>query len=381
LNVEERARLKSELDSRFASLTKWLNKNETEYAVVLKEEGEVYSGNYQYYGGGFASGEYGAIIVDSSGSRSAIAHEYSAERIRESGFYSRVYEIRQSIEELVSTLRGIVGNSSTALDASATKNVTDLFRSSSPKVPSKSLREFVFSQRAIKTAFEIQEMERAIGIAKKALARTVENLQSGVSTEQISRSLNKNLLDGAAIGPSFETDVRIRRNLNEDEVQKLRRGDLILVDFGAKLSSGYLSDVGRTIPFDSSGNQKINDFLEKVYSIKRAGLKKIVSGKTGSQVRDEIDQVIREHGFDSTHRPGHQIGLNVHEPFGPALAYGKENSGLLQEGNVVTWEPGIGLVKNRDKLNVNRFGMSHMEDMVLVGSPSRVLGNFKLEVF
>lgn len=381
MNSGARDRLRSELDSRFTSLTRWLNENEIEYAVLSKEEMEVYSGNYLYYGGGFASGEYGAIIVDSSGERSAIAHEYSAERIRESGFYSKVYEIRQSIEELVSTLRGILKNGSTALDASATQNTADLVRSNSINMVDNNLREFVFSQRAIKSAFEIQEMEKAIGIAKKALERTVGNFKSGMSTEQISRSLNKNLLDEGATGTSFETDVRIRRNLAEDEVQKLRGGDLVLFDFGAKLSSGYLSDVGRTIPFRSNGNQKIKDFMENVYSIKKAGLKKIVSGKTGNQVRAEIDEVISKHGFDSTHRPGHQIGLNVHEPYGPALAYGKESSGLLKDGNVVTWEPGIGLVKNRGKLNVNRFGMSHMEDMVLVGNPSKVLGNFKLEVF
>jgi len=372
-------RLKTELDSRFRRLVEWLNENDLDYAVILKEEIEVQSGNYLYYGGALTSGEYGAIVVDSSGERSAVVHEYSFERVKNSGLYSRVFEIRQSIEELVATLRRLVKDSITAIDSSATQNATNLLRSGGINMADKDLRKFVFSQRAIKSEFEIREMETAIGIAKRALESTIQSFKLGMTTEDISRSLNKNILDEDGIGTSFETDVRIRRNLGEAETRRLAKGDLILFDFGAKLSSMYLSDVGRTIPFSARGDTKIRDFMNDVYSIKRAGLKKIVSGHTGNQVRAEIDQVINEHGYDSTHRPGHQIGLNVHEPFGPALAYGEENSGQLQNGHVVTWEPGIGLAKNKDKLYRNRFGMAHMEDMVLVGNPSKTLGNLKLE--
>ena len=64
-------------------------------------------------------------------------------------------------------------------------------------------------------------------------------------------------------------------------------------------------------------------------------------------------------------------------PMGPHLNYGRENSGILKEGNVVTWEPGIGMKKT--KAHKNRFGMAHMEDMVLVSSNSRALGDMELE--
>jgi Xaa-Pro aminopeptidase len=371
-------RHRTELDSRIRRLGKWLNENSVQFAVILKEEIEVHNGNYLYYGGPFASGEYGAIIVAASGEISAIAHEYAFERVKNSGIFSKVYEIRQSIEELVATLRSLVKDSSVAVDSSTTQNAMDLIRTSGIQTVDRNLRDFVYAQRAVKSEFEVREMERAIGISKRALQTTIQDFAPGMTTEEISRNLDKNILDEGGIGTSFETTVMIRRNLEEREIRKLSRGDLVLFDFGAKLSSMYLADVGRTIPF-ASKDSKTRDFMNDVYSIKRAGLKKIVSGHSGNQVRSEIDQVLRELGYDSTHRPGHQIGLNVHESFGPALAYGEENSAPLQTGNVVTWEPGIGLVKNRDKLYKNRYGMIHMEDMVLVGSPSKMLGNFKLE--
>jgi Xaa-Pro aminopeptidase len=192
--------------------------------------------------------------------------------------------------------------------------------------------------------------------------------------------LNKSILDEGGTGTSFETDIMLRRNLEESEVDSgLSRGDLVLFDFGAKLPSTYLSDVRRTIPFSTGSNEKLRNFMNDVYSINREGLRKTSSGKTGNQVREDIDSIIKEHGYVSAHRPGHQIGLNVHEPFGPELAYGEENSIQLKPGNVVTWEPGIGLSKNDKRMYRNRFGMAHLEDMVLVGTPSKVLGDLKLE--
>jgi Xaa-Pro aminopeptidase len=140
----------------------------------------------------------------------------------------------------------------------------------------------------------------------------------------------------------------------------------------------YPSDIGRTVPFGAR-SETVLDFLSNAVSIKKAGLRKINAGMSGNSVREEIDSVIQEHGYVSTHRPGHQIGLNVHEPYGPHLAYGKENASKLRKGNLVTWEPGIGF-PSEEQQPKNRFGMAHMEDMVQVADrDSRMLGNFPLE--
>ena len=103
---------------------------------------------------------------------------------------------------------------------------------------------------------------------------------------------------------------------------------MILFDFGVKLPSGFLSDVGRTMPFWS--RKKVEDFLDDVYLIKASGLKLIRSHRTGNKVREDVDQIIRKFGYESTHRPGHQIGLNVHEPYGQHLDMGEENTSQLQ---------------------------------------------------
>ena len=366
-----------EQTARFKRLQKWLEQNELKVAVFLKEELESFNGNYYYYGGGKASGEYGAIIFDSSGGRTAIAHEYSFERVKSSGYYDEVLETRQSIDELALVIRHYLERKypkvKMAIDQSASSNALRMIGG----VKNNSLRDFVFRERSVKSRYEIGEMEIAIDVARRALERTMDRLNPGLTVEDLTVMLNRSMIEEGGSGNSFETDIRIRRGFDESEIEKIQSGDLVLFDFGTRIGSMYLSDIGRTIPYKPG--EKAIEFMKQVCTIKREGLKKIKSGKSGNEVRADIDSLIKEHGFVSTHRPGHQIGLNVHEPYGPALAYGKENSGELREGNVVTWEPGIGIPSNR--MHERRFGMAHMEDMILVGGNSKALGNLELEYF
>jgi Xaa-Pro aminopeptidase len=368
-----------ERKSRANRLSKWLEKNEFGAAVFLQEEIELVNGNFLYYSGGHISSEYAALIIDSSGNQSALAHEYSFERVKDSGDFSEVYEIRQSIDHLAITLQRVIEENylrqSVAVDYGVSANALDRIRESGVNAQPNSLREFVFNERSTKSPYEIQEMKRAIDVARRALEFTLDRLKGRMSVKEVTTVLNASIIENGASKSSFETDIRFRRGFDEKEASKLLPGDLVLFDFGARIDSTYLSDIGRTIPFRA--DKKTVDFMKDVCAIKREGLKKIGKGKSGNKVRSEIDEILQEHGYASTHRPGHQIGLNVHEPFGPHLAYGEENSGSLQDGNVVTWEPGIGIPKNG--LPKNRFGMAHMEDMVLVGDNPKMLGNLPLE--
>ena len=372
-----------ELRSREKRLRRWLSRNDFYVAVFLKEELELVNGDYLYYGGAQTSGEYAAILVDSSGEKSAIAHEYSFERVKASGNYSHVYEIRQSAGELFGLLRRSIlpryRKNKVAFDfGTLSASSLHLLEDVGISATKNQLKEFVSSERSIKSEYELKEMVRAIEISKKAFEKTIDTLKVGATIAEITNRLYTSMIDEGGISSSFEIDIRLRRDMEETEdVARIERGDLVLFDFGTRLHSAYLSDVGRTIPFGKPG-EKTKDFMGKVLAVKKEGLKEIRSGVSGNDVRRGIDQIIREHGFESTHRPGHQIGLNVHEPYVPHLNLGEENSARLSKGNVVTWEPGIGF--GGSNLPKNRFGMAHMEDMVHVGSSrSEVLGKFDMQ--
>jgi Xaa-Pro aminopeptidase len=368
-----------ERKKRVSKLRKWLASKELDAAVFLKEDIELNNYNYVYYGGGLAAEEYSAIILDVSGNTAAVVQEHAYENVRSSDQFSKVLGTRQSMDQLISAIRdltdgkyrvGAVRVDSSSLTSNAAKKLEQI-----AIMPDQSLTEFVYSERSRKSDFEIEQIEKAIRIGRKSLEKTVDSLKVGDKLNEIALCLKKSMLDEGAASESFATDVKIKQGVTEKDLQRLERGSLLLFDFGVRLESQYLSDMGRTIPFGA--NNALSDLMESVCEIKRLGLRTIRSGKTGNEVRGEIDEIIRKFEYVSVHRPGHQIGLNVHEPYEPNLAYGEENNKPLQERNVVTWEPGVGL--NNPELAPVRFGLAHMEDMVLVGANSKMLGNVPLK--
>jgi Xaa-Pro dipeptidase len=119
--------------------------------------------------------------------------------------------------------------------------------------------------------------------------------------------------------------------------RRLAKSDVVLIDAGCKVR-GYTSDVTRTVSFGAP-----SDEVRKVYAAvdraQRAGIEALRAGATGEEVDRAARQVVEEAGYGSafTHRLGHGLGMDGHEP--PYLVRG--NAVPLSAGNAVTVEPGI----------------------------------------
>ncbi|HEY6050743.1 MAG TPA: Xaa-Pro peptidase family protein, partial [Thermoanaerobaculia bacterium] len=119
--------------------------------------------------------------------------------------------------------------------------------------------------------------------------------------------------------------------------RRLAKGDVVLIDCGGPVR-GYSSDVTRTVAFGTA-----SDELRKVYAVvdkaSLAGIGALKAGTTGEEAGRAARKVIEDAGYGQyfTHRLGHGLGLDVHEP--PYLVRG--NSRPLAAGNTVTIEPGI----------------------------------------
>jgi Xaa-Pro dipeptidase len=119
--------------------------------------------------------------------------------------------------------------------------------------------------------------------------------------------------------------------------RRLSRGDVVLIDAGCKVR-GYTSDVTRTVAFGAP-----SDEVRKVYAAvdraQLAGIGALRAGATGEEVDRAARKTIEDAGYGAafTHRLGHGLGLDGHEP--PYLVHG--NTVPLAAGNTVTIEPGI----------------------------------------
>ncbi len=119
--------------------------------------------------------------------------------------------------------------------------------------------------------------------------------------------------------------------------RRLAKGDVVLIDAGCKVR-GYTSDVTRTVAFGAPP-----DDVRRVYAAvdraQRAGIEALHAGATGEEVDRAARRVIEDAGYGDafTHRLGHGLGMDGHEP--PYLVRG--NGAPLSAGNTVTVEPGI----------------------------------------
>ena len=118
---------------------------------------------------------------------------------------------------------------------------------------------------------------------------------------------------------------------------EIARGQLVVIDWGAELD-GYCSDCTRTVAAGEPG-EHAREMYELVLRAQQAGLAAVHAGAVCREVdaaaRDVIDAA--GHGEHFGHGLGHGVGLEIHEA--PTLS--QSYDGTLEDGNVVTVEPGV----------------------------------------
>ena len=198
--------------------------------------------------------------------------------------------------------------------------------------------------RMIKTAEEIDAMRRAIAVALPRFRRAFESLRPGATESEISRLFGgENVVQ---FGPSsaLPHGASTERPLAPDEA--------VLIDAWDK-PEGYYYDITRSTWFG-----KPSDEYRRIWSVvleaQGAAIERARPGVQCAEVDAAARRVIEKAGYGEffTHRLGHGLGIDVHEP--PYMV-GNEKT-LLEPGMTFTSEPGIYLP--------GRFGV-RIEDDIL----------------
>ncbi|TKV60895.1 aminopeptidase P family protein [Nakamurella flava] len=146
----------------------------------------------------------------------------------------------------------------------------------------------------------------------------------------------------------------------------VQAGDLVVVDIGGPLPTGYFSDCTRTYLVGSraDADPEAVAVYEIVRAAQAAGVAAVRPGATAESIDAASRAVITEAGYGEYFitRTGHGIGLEVHEH--PYMVAG--NVRPLEPGMAFSVEPGIYLP--------GRFGV-RIEDIVVVGADGPVLMN------
>lgn len=192
--------------------------------------------------------------------------------------------------------------------------------------------------RAVKSEEEQGFIKEAARRTNLAIAATHKRMRAGMTETDVARILEEEFsklgVHGGGLvqfGPSsaFPHGAPAER--------RLAKGDVVLIDSGCRVR-GYTSDITRTVSFGPPSDElrKVYDTVDKA---QQAGILALKAGTTGEEADRAARKVIEDAGYGQyfTHRLGHGLGMDGHEP--PYLVRG--NGRPLVVGNTVTAEPGI----------------------------------------
>jgi Xaa-Pro aminopeptidase len=244
----------------------------------------------------------------------------------------------------------------------------------------------VHEMRVLKTADEIEIMQRAADIAAEAHCEAMKAAKPGMQEYQLEALIEQVFRRHGASGPAYTSIVGAGPNatvlhyINNDG--ELHDGDLLLVDAGAEYK-GYASDITRTFPINGRYSPAQREIYDLVLKAQMACVELVRPGTTHDQLKQrsiEIltegmvelgllqgtpEELIKEKKYEKfyMHGLGHMLGIDVHDV--GRYYYGQE-SRALEPGVVMTVEPGINIAPDTKDIPEKYLGIGvRIEDDVL----------------
>ncbi|MEO8569657.1 MAG: aminopeptidase P family protein [Ginsengibacter sp.] len=212
--------------------------------------------------------------------------------------------------------------------------------------------------RGVKTAIEVEVIQKAIDITDNTFRRLLKFIKPGVMEYEIDAEIWHSFLSQRATGPAYGSIIasgdRARTLHYVSNNNECKDGELILMDFGASYGN-YAADLTRTVPVNGkfSRRQKtvynaclhlhqfaasilkpgisIVDYTEKIGDEATVIFQKIgLIKKSDIKNEDPQNRAYRKYLY---HGISHHLGIDVHD-------LGTKNE-PIKAGMVFTIEPGI----------------------------------------
>jgi len=173
--------------------------------------------------------------------------------------------------------------------------------------------------RMFKSPAEIALLKKSNEITVAAYKATVATLKEGMTPDDFAANCTAAFVAlGVKGGAGANFGKASALPHGSLEPQKLREGDIVLMDGGCKVE-GYQSDISRTVVFGKP-TQRQRDIWELAKRAQTAALNSVKVGVPCEQVDAVARKVITDAGFGPDyklpglpHRTGHGIGLDYHE--------------------------------------------------------------------
>ncbi|TKD49983.1 M24 family metallopeptidase [Sphingomonas baiyangensis] len=213
-----------------------------------------------------------------------------------------------------------------------------------PGVKVRSGADIVNACRMVKSPAEIALMQRASDITIAAYRATAPQIVRGIDGPAIFAIMAAEMRKLGAQTPSGGVQLNEGSALphGSKERQVVRDGSVILMDCGCTID-GYHADISRTMVFGEA-DAKQRRLFEHVRLGQDVAMQAARVGRTAGSVDDAVRARYEKLGYGPgyrlpglSHRTGHGIGLDVHEPVN--LVHGEATP--LAAGMCFSNEPGL----------------------------------------
>ena len=316
-------------------------------------------------------------------------------------------------------------------------DLTGIHPSKQREQASVELIKAVVDQRAVKSAGEIEEIERACAIGYEMHTTAMRMCRPGVTEKEIAGRIS-GIASSKGCIVSFPSILSMHGEIMHGypSPRPLEAGRLMLCDCGAETNENYCSDNTRTTPISGRFTQRQREIYQIVIeghdhalSLAKPGVKwwdvhfgvaRLITErlKELGLMKGDVDEAVAAgaHAMFFPHGLGHMMGMDVHDMEGLGQTYvgfddevrpNLEQFGTnclrcgrrLQEGWVMTDEPGIYFIPalidewkasghcaeflNFDKIETYKdFGGIRLEDDILITPDGcRYLGEKRIPLY
>ena len=286
----------------------------------------------------------------------------------------------------------------------------------------------IVAQRSYKSAEEVEEIEKACNVTADMHITAMKVLRPGMYEYEVVAEMNR-VAESNNCELSFATIATVNGQTlhNHYHGNKVKPGDLFLIDAGAEVKSGYAGDMSSTVPADKTFTPRQRAVYEIQNAMHLEAVKALRPGIPYMDVYDlsarvmvegmkelglmkgNAEDAVREgaHALFYPHGLGHMMGLDVHdmENLGEiwvgyngqpkSTQFGRKSQRLaipLEPGFVLTIEPGVyfipelidlwkGEKKFKDFINYDKVeeyrnfgGIRNEEDYLITETGARRLG-------
>jgi len=285
-----------------------------------------------------------ALLLPVAGGPVLIAPSFEVERVRRGSHIDAPVRGWEEQADPFALVRDAIRESGAASSAIVVEPKTDYWTAMaiSRALPDAKLIDgsSVFEElRLVKTPEEIARMRRAIEITEDAIASTFDRLEVGMHDRDVAKIVaDEHAKRGMEGGGLVQFGGQSALPHGGTIGTKLAPQTVVLIDAGGEFQ-GYTSDITRTRWFGDAPPARFREVYNLVHAAQDAAMARVRPGVPAQEIDRAARAVITQGGYGQyfTHRLGHGMGMDGHEPTWMV----EGNTKLLEPGYVFSVEPGI----------------------------------------